>query len=83
MRIKFENVWVVNELNLMPYKINQNFHKKFDHFNILFDTSSSDVSLLIGADMSELHLPNEIRKGNKSEPVGVKLGIWLGFTRWE
>ena len=83
MRIKFENVWVVNELNLMPYKINQNFHKKFDHFNILFDTSSSDVSLLIGADMSELHLPNEIRKGNKSEPVGVKLGTWLGFTRWE
>ena len=25
MRIKFKNVWVVDELNLMPYKINQNF----------------------------------------------------------
>ena len=29
MRIKFENVRVVDELNLMPCKINQNFHKQF------------------------------------------------------
>ena len=71
VRIKFENDWVVDELNLMPYKIDQNFHKQFEHLkDIHFDTSSSDVSLLIGADMPELHLPNEIRKGNKNEPVG-------------
>ena len=79
MRIKFENVWVVNELNLMPYKINQNFHKQFEHLkDIHFNTSSSDVSLLIGADMPELHLPYEIRKGNKNEPVGIKLVLcWV------
>ena len=70
LRIKFENVLVVNELNLMPYKINQNFHKQFEHLkHIHFDTRSSDVSLLIGADMSELHLPNE--------PVGIKLVLGL------
>ena len=73
MRIKFGNIWEVNELKLMAYKINQNFRKQFEHLkDIHFDTSSSDVSLLIGADMPELHLPNEIRKGNKNEPVGIK-----------
>ena len=79
MRIKFKNVWVVDELNLMPYKINENFHKQFEHLkDIHFNTSSSDVSLLIGADMPELHLPNEIRKGNKNEPVGIKLVLgWV------
>ena len=79
MRIKFENVWVVDELNLMPYKINQNFHKQFEHLkDIHFNTSSPDVSLLIGADMPELHLPYEIRKGNKNEPVGIKLVLcWV------
>ena len=46
MRIKFKNVWVVDELNLMPYKINQNFHKQFEHLkDIHFDTSIPDVSL--------------------------------------
>ena len=79
MRIKFENAWVVNELNLMPYKINQNFHKQFEHLkDIHFDTSSSDVSLLIEVDMPEWHLTNEIRKGNKNEPIGIKLVLgWV------
>ena len=44
MRIKYKNVWVVDELNLMLYKINQNFHKQFEHLkDINFDTSTSDV----------------------------------------
>ena len=77
--IKFEYVWVVDELNLVPYKINQNFRKQFEHLkDINFDTSSTDVSLLIGADMPELHLPNEIRKGDKNEPIGIKL-VLVGF----
>ena len=58
----------------MPYKIKQNFHKQFDHLkDIYFDTSSTDVSLFIEADMPGLHLPNQIKKGNKSEPIGIKL----------
>ena len=58
----------------MPYKINQDFHKQLEHLkDINFDTSSTDVSFLIGADMPELHLPNEIRKGNKNEPIAIKL----------
>ena len=77
--IKFEYVWVADELNLVPYKINQNFCKQFEHLkDIHFDTSSTDVSLLIGADMPELPLPNEIRKGDKNEPIGIKL-ILVGF----
>ena len=81
LRIQFENVWVVDELNLMPYKINQNSHKKFEHLkDTYFDTSSTVVSLLIGADMPELHLPNEIRKGNKNEPIRIKLVLgWVLF----
>ena len=76
MRIKFENVWVVDELNLMPYKSNQNFHEQFEHLkDIHFDTSGTDVSLLIGADIPELHLPHEITKENKNEPVGIKSAL--------
>ena len=33
---------------------------------------------MIRADMPELHLPNEIRKGNKNEPLGIKLVLgWV------
>ena len=79
MRVTFEIVWVVDELNLMPYKIKQNFRKQFEHFkDIHFDTSSTDVSLLIGPDISELYLPNEIRNKKKSESIGIKLVLgWV------
>ena len=71
-------MFVLEKLNPMQYKISQNFYKQFEHLkDIHFDTSSTDVSLLIGTYM--LELPTEIRKGNKNEPVGIKLGI----TRWE
>ena len=63
----------------MPYKINKNFRKLFEHLKyIYFDASSSDVSLLIGAGIPELHLPNEITKWNKNEPVGIKFVLgWV------
>ena len=63
----------------MPYKFKWNFHKRFEHLkDIHFDTSSTDVSLLIWADMPILHLPNEIGKGNKNEPIGIKLVLgWV------
>ena len=79
MRIKFENVWVVDEFNLMPYKTDQNFHKQFEHLkDTHFDTISTDISMLIGVDMPELHLPNEIRTGSKNEPIGIKLVLgWI------
>ena len=77
MRIKFETVWAVDKLNLMPYKINQDFHKQFEYLKDIYP-SSSDVSLLIGADIPELHLPNEIRKGNENEAVGIELVLgWI------
>ena len=41
--------------------------------------SGTDVSLLIEADMAELHLPSEIRKGNKHEPIGIKLVLGCGL----
>ena len=70
MWIKFENIWVVDEFNLIPYKIKHNFHKKFEHLkNILIKVT--DVSLLAGTDMPELHLPNEIRLGKKTNQLGL------------
>ena len=41
--------------------------------------SGTDVSLLIEAYMAELHLPSEIRKGNKNEPIGIKLVLGCGL----
>ena len=36
----------MNLINLMPYKINQNFHKQLEHLkDIHFDTSIADVLL--------------------------------------
>ena len=35
--------------------------------------------MLIGADIPELHLPNEFRKGNKNEPIGIKLVLYWGL----
>ena len=73
MWIKFENVWVVDELNLITYKLKQNFHKDLEHLkDIDSDVNSTNVSLLIGADMTDLHLPNQIRKGNKNEPNEIR-----------
>ena len=73
MWIKFENVWVVDELNLITYKLKQNFHKDLEHLkDIDSDVNSTNVSLLIGADMTDLHLPNQIRKGNKNEPNKIR-----------
>ena len=76
---KFHLMRVVDELNLMPYEINQNFHKQFEHLKYIHsDTSSTDVSLLTEADMPELRLPNEVRKGNKNEPNGIKIVLgWI------
>ena len=60
----------MDEFNLIPYKIKQNFHKKFEHLkNILIKVT--DVSLLVGTDMPELHLPNEIRTGKKMNQLGL------------
>ena len=65
----------------MPYKIKQNFHKQFEHLkDIHFHTSSTDVSLLIGAVMRKLHLTNKIRKGNKIEAIEIKLVLGWVFS---
>ena len=65
----------------MPYKIKQNFHKQFEHLkDIHFHTSSTDVSLLIGAVMRKLHLTNKIRKGNKNEAIEIKLVLAWVFS---
>ena len=64
MRIEFENVWLVDEINLIPYEIKQNFHKQFEHLkDIHFDTCNTDASLLIGVDMPELHLQMKLGRG--------------------
>lgn len=69
--------WTVNEL--IPYKIKQYLHEQLEHWkDIHFDTSSTDVSLLIGVDTPELHLPNEIRKGNKKKSIELNQDL-LGF----
>ena len=86
VRIKFENVWVVDEHNL-SCKVKLNFYKEFEHLkNIHFHSISIDVSLLIQTDIPELYLPNKIRKRNKNEPIGIKLvlgSVLLGENKKE
>lgn len=63
----------------MTYKIKHNFHKDLEHLkDIDSDVNGTNVSLLIGADMTDLHLPNQIRKGNKSEPNEIRFALcWV------
>ena len=69
---KFHLMRVVDELNLMPYEINQNFHKQFEHLKYIHsDTSSTDVSLLTEADMPELHFQMKLGRGIKTNQMGL------------
>ena len=74
-KINIKNAWIVENLNLLPNKIdNVEIKNKWPHLkNVKLDFSiSRDISILIGADMPTLYIGQEIRKGKPSEPIAIK-----------
>ena len=75
-RIEISDGWVVNDLNLPFYKM----AKDFSHLRDidLERTSDKGISILIGADMPELHLHRDTRIGDKDQPIGLLTAVgWM------
>ena len=68
-RIEISNAWVVDNLNLPSYTMTKDFPHLRDID--LERTSDKSISILIGADMPELHLHRDTRIGDKDQPVGL------------
>ena len=79
--VNVNNAWVVENLNLPKYQINKkNLQNDFSYLkDIDFDIPiNKEISVLIGADLPELHISNEVRRGGHNQPIAIstKLG-WV------
>ena len=76
--IKVSHSWVVPHLDLPKYKILLNIHN-WPHFrNIKIPTNNYDVTVLIGADMPQLHLQEDTRIGETNDLIAVKASLgWV------
>ena len=79
--------WVVENLNLPKHQVDQKHLKqKFPHLkDVEFHFSNEqDISILIGADIPQLHICYELRHGSKNEPIPLlkSLGwVLMGGTQ--
>ena len=82
-QISISKAWVVDDLKITtpPVNINQLKEKHHHLQNIYIEyPKSTDISILIGADMPELLLHKEFRKGRSDEPMAVKTQLgWVLF----
>ena len=64
-KVQIQNACVVEHLNLTKNEINpEHLRKKFSHLkDVDFHLSDADVSILIGADIPELHICYDVRQG--------------------
>ena len=80
--ITVTNAWVVEELDTPTPKFSlHHLSSQYSHLsNVPFTPLTEKISILIGADMPELHLHLNYKLGKPSEPVAIetKLG-WVIF----
>ena len=76
--ITVTNAWVVQELDIPTPKFSLHYlSSQYPHLsNVPFTPLTEKISILIGADMPELHLQLNYKLGKPSEPVAIetKLG---------
>ena len=73
-KVQIQNAWVVEHLNLPKHEINpDHLRNKFSHLkDVDFHLSDVDnVSILIGADIPELHICYDVRQGSKNQPIAL------------
>ena len=78
--LQVHNAWVVDILNLPPQKISKReIQSRWPHLiKIPLDINNKDISILIGAEILQLHINHDAVMGRPSEPVAMltKLG-WV------
>ena len=70
--VKASHSWVVPHLDLPKSKILHNIHDWPHLRGIKIPTNNYDVTVLIGADMPQLHLQEDTRIGKTNDPIAVK-----------
>ena len=69
-----QNAWVVDSLNLPKYELNhEQLKSEFPHLkNVDFCLPKDNkVSILIGANVPELHICYDIKQGQKKQPIAI------------
>ena len=73
-KIQISNAWLVENLDLLRFKINSNtINKQWNHLqDIQIEVDNSqEISILIGADYPHLHISKDVRIGNDNEPIAI------------
>ena len=62
-----KNAWVVDSLNLPSHHISKaKIQRKWSHLkDVVIDVTDKDISTLIGADLSHLHVCHDVISGNQ------------------
>ena len=71
-KILISNAWLVENLDLLRFKINSNtINKQWNHLqDIQIEVDNSqEISILIGVDYPHLHVSQDVRLGNDDEPL--------------
>ena len=73
-KILISNTWVVENLDLVRFKINSNtINKQWNHLqDIQMEVDNSqEIPILIGADYPHLHISQDVQIGNNDEPIAM------------
>ena len=80
--ITVTNAWVVEELDIPTPRFSlHHLSSQYPHLsNVPFTPLTEKISILTGADMSELHLHSNYKLGRPSEPVAIETKLdWVIF----
>ena len=83
-KIKIENVWVIESLNLPSVKVSKEDIKgKWEHLEeISIEMPNLEILLLVGADMSHLYISLDVVSGDKNDPIGALTKLrWVTMGR--
>ena len=80
-KILISNTWVVENLDLVWFKINSNtINKQWNHLqDIQMEVDNSqEIPILIGADYPHLHISQDVQIGNNDEPIAISTPLgWV------
>ena len=72
-QFQVDEAWTVSQLNLPPQKISKSMMKSWAHLEGLDmpEVNSSEVTVLLGANVIDAILHREVRRGNQGQPAAV------------
>lgn len=72
-KMKIENAWVIENLNLPSVKVSkEDIQNKWEHLKeSSIEMLNLNVSLIVGADMSHQHISLDLSSEDKNDQIGV------------